>query len=115
MKQRVVWTWTLILLSLVPMVASAQQAFDVAAATDAYMGQLSSEQKARSDAYFEGGYWLMLWGFLYGAIELWLLLRLGVSARMRDLAAGLTSRKPLRTAFYAVQFLLLTAVLESSP
>jgi len=24
-------------------------------------------EKARSDAYFEGGYWLTLWDFLYGA------------------------------------------------
>ncbi len=110
MKHRVVWA--LILLSLAPLAASAQEPFDVAAATDAYLSQLSPEQKASSDAYFEGGYWLILWVFLYGAVEMWLLLGLGWSARMRDLAERVTSKAPLRTALYAVQFVLLTAVLD---
>ena len=110
MKLRLVLV--LILLSLASLAASAQESFDVAAATDAYLSQLTPEQKASSDAYFEGGYWLLLWVFLYGAVEMWLLLGLGWSARMRDLAERLTSKAPLQTALYAVQFLLLTAVLE---
>jgi len=109
-KQRLVWA--LILLSLVPFAASAQELFDVAAATDAYLSQLTPEQEASSDAYFEGGYWLILWVFLYGAVEMWLLLGLGWSARMRDLAERITSKTPLRTGLYAIQFVLLTAVLE---
>ena len=32
--------------------------FDVDRATDAYLNLLSPEQRAQSDAYFEGGYWL---------------------------------------------------------
>ena len=39
---------------------------DPEAATQAYMARLSPQAKARSDAYFEGGYWLQLWGFLFG-------------------------------------------------
>ena len=38
--------------------------FDVEAATNAYMAELSPAQRARSDAYFEGGYWLILWDLL---------------------------------------------------
>lgn len=110
MKQRLVWA--LVLLPLVSLAANAQEPFDVAAATDAYMSQLTPEEKASSDAYFEGGYWLILWVFLYGAVEMWLLLGLGWSARMRDLAERITSKSPLRTALYALQFLLLTAVIE---
>ncbi len=110
MKHRLVWA--LIILSLVPLAASAQEPFDVNAATDAYLSQMTPEQKARSDAYFEGGYWLLFWGFLYGAVEMWLLLGLGFSARMRDLAERISTRVPLQTALYAVQFVLLTAVLE---
>ncbi len=109
-KQRLVWA--LILVALLPLAASAQEPFDIATATDAYLSQLTPEQKANSDAYFEGGYWLILWGFLYGAVEMWLLLGLGWSARMRDLAEKITSKTPLRTALYALQFVLLTAVLD---
>jgi STE24 endopeptidase len=104
--------WALVLLSLVPLVASAQEAFDVEAATEAYLSQLTPEQKTSSDAYFEGGYWLILWVFLYGAVQMWLLLALGWSAHMRDFAERITSKTPLRTALYAVQFILLTAVLD---
>jgi STE24 endopeptidase len=51
---------------LPPATASAGPSFDPVAATDAYLARLSPEQRQRSDAYFEGGYWLQLWGFLYG-------------------------------------------------
>ena len=40
--------------------------FGVDKATQAYLALLSPEQRRQSDAYFEGGYWLQLWGFLYG-------------------------------------------------
>ena len=57
--------------------------FDVDKATEAYLALLSPEQRKLSDAYFEGGYWLKLWGFLYGiAVSAFLLLS-GVSVRMR--------------------------------
>ena len=32
----------------------------VEAATQAYLDTVPDEQRARSDAYFEGGYWLIL-------------------------------------------------------
>jgi STE24 endopeptidase len=85
--------------------------FDVGAATQAYMARLSPEQRARSDAYFEGGYWLLLWGFLYGIGVAWLLLGTGLSVRMRNLAERLTKRLPLQTALYAAQYVVVTAIL----
>jgi len=88
-----------------------EQPFDVEAATQAYLARLSPEDRARSDAYFEGGYWLLLWGFLYGLGVAWFLLGTGLSVRMRNLAERLTKRLPLQTALYAGQYLLATAVL----
>jgi STE24 endopeptidase len=70
--------------------AAPQGAFDPVAATDAYMARLSPEKRARSDAYFEGGYWLTLWSFLYGLGVAGLLLGSRLSARMRDLAGRAT-------------------------
>ena len=42
--------------------ALAQPAFDAEAATQTYMATLSDAARARSDAYIEGGYWLLLGG-----------------------------------------------------
>ena len=44
--------------------ATAAQPFDVKAAVDAYLASVPAAQRARSNAYFEGGYWLLLWDFL---------------------------------------------------
>lgn len=93
-----------------PHVADAP--FDVEAATEAYMAQLSPEARARSDAYFEGGYWLLLWGFLYGLGVAWLLLGTRLSARMRDLAERLTRFGWLQTGIYAVEYIVLASVLS---
>src|SRR6266849_9674705 len=87
------------------------QPFDVKAAVDEYLAKVPREQRARSDAYFEGGYWLILWDFLSAAVVLWLLLRLRWSARMRDFAERITRFRPLQSALYWFQFLIVTSLL----
>lgn len=91
--------------------APAAGSFDVAAATEAYMARQTAEQKSRSDAYFVGGYWLQLWGFLFGAGVAWLLLGTRLSARMRDLSARITRFPTLQSALYWVQYLVITSVI----
>ena len=44
--------------------ASSAPAFDVNAAVEAYLAKMPPARRARSNAYFEGGYWLLLWDFL---------------------------------------------------
>ncbi|HVR95956.1 MAG TPA: M48 family metallopeptidase [Thermoanaerobaculia bacterium] len=95
----------------VPEAARASDHFDAAAATEAYLAQIPPAAKARSDAYFEGGYWLILWDFLYGIAVSFLLLSSRLSARMRGIAEALTSLRPLQTLAYWVQYLLVTSVL----
>jgi len=90
---------------------SAPAHFDPQAATEAYLARMTPEQRARSDAYFEGGYWLLLWDFLYGLGVAWLLLGSRLSARMRDFAERVTSLRWLQTLLYAVQYILVTFVL----
>jgi STE24 endopeptidase len=91
--------------------AAAGPAFDVNAAVEAYLAKMPPAQRARSDAYFEGGYWLMLWDFLYTLVVMWLLLRLRWSARMRDLAVRITRFRPLQTVIYWVLFFVVVSVL----
>jgi STE24 endopeptidase len=95
----------------VPAAAQPSDHFDVNAATDAYMDLMPASAKARSDAYFEGGYWLILWDFLLGAVIALLLLNMGWSAWMRNLAERLTKWKWLQTFIYWVQYLILTSIL----
>ncbi len=90
---------------------SAASQFDVKAAVDAYLAKMPPDQRARSDAYFEGGYWLILWDFLSSAFVLWLMLHFRWSAKMRNLAERITRFRPLQTVLYWVQFILIFSVL----
>jgi STE24 endopeptidase len=96
----------------VPAAATAGPDFDVERATEAYLNLLSLEQRAQSDAYFEGGYWLQLWQLLYGLGASVLLLATGWSRRMRDRAQRISARPWLSTALYAAMFLLATQVIS---
>lgn len=95
----------------VPAEAQASPHFDATAATNAYLAQIPADKTARSDAYFEGGYWITLWDFLYGAVVALLLLNLRWSARMRDMAERVTRFKPVHTFVYWLQYLVLTTFL----
>jgi len=95
----------------VPPEAQATPHFDAAAATNAYLAQIPADKTARSDAYFEGGYWMILWDFLYGVAVALLLLNLRWSARVRDLAERVTRFKPVHTFVYWMQYLVLTTIL----
>jgi STE24 endopeptidase len=79
---------------VVPEGARATPDFDVDRATEAYMGLLSAEQRARSDVYFEGGYWLDLlgWAWTLGVAALLL-----AGGRMRRLADAVRGRIRNRT------------------
>ena len=93
-----------------PSGAAASAHFDADAATAAYLATMTPSARARSDAYFEGGYWLVLWDFLFGLLLAWALLGWRFSARMRDLAARLTRFRWAQNALYAIQYFILTTV-----
>lgn len=93
----------------IPPAAQARDHFDAVAATEAYLATVPPEKRARSDAYFEGGYWLILWDVLAAVSVYALVLGWGWSARMRDIAARMTRFKALQTSLYWVQFLVLTS------
>jgi STE24 endopeptidase len=95
----------------VPAAAQPSNHFDVEAATDAYLSEIPQNARGKSDAYFEGGYWLILWDFLCGAVLYILLLQLCWSARMRDFAERITRFKPLQTLMYWIEFLIITTIL----
>ena len=95
----------------IPEAARPGPDFNADRATDAYVNLLSPEQRAQSDAYFEGGYWLQLWDLLYGLAVAWILLRSGLSRKMRDIGRRMSKRPSLVTMIYVVQWLLIGSLL----
>ena len=84
---------------------------DPAAATRAWLDSVPADKRAKSDAYFEGGYWLILWNFLLAAAISIFLLASRLSARLRDFAERRTRFKALQVAIYAVAYFFVTSVL----
>ena len=76
------------------------------AATQAYMDRLPAEVVARSDAYFEGGYWLQLLDFALGLGLAALLLQGRRAARLRDWAQGIGRKPLLRDALFGAAYAL---------
>ena len=92
-------------------ITSTSEHFDPVAATNAYLAKVPPDKKAKSDAYFEGGYWLILWDFLASSFVFILLLATGWSACMRDWAERVTRFRPIHTFIYWAEFLVFTSVL----
>jgi STE24 endopeptidase len=84
---------------------------DPATATRAWLDTVPADKRAKSDAYFEGGYWLILWDFLLAAAILIFLLASRISARLRDFAERTTRFTTLQVILYAIPFVLLTTLL----
>lgn len=57
---------------------------DPDAATQAWLNSVPQDKREKSDAYFEGGYWLLLWDYLVAAGISIFLLSSRISARLRD-------------------------------
>src|SRR6266478_8080360 len=95
-----------------PARTQAPASFDPAEATKAWLDTVPAEKRAKSDAYFEGGYWLILWNFLAGAAIAIFLLASKSSARLRDFAERATNSKSIQVAIYAVGYVLIVAVLS---
>jgi STE24 endopeptidase len=85
---------------------------DPAAATQAWLDSVPQDKREKSDAYFEGGYWLILWNYLVAAGISILLLSSGISARLRDFSEWLTRYKALQVVCYSIAYLLLVYVLS---
>ncbi len=96
---------------VVPAVARASPHFNVETATDAWLATVPAASKTRSDAYFEGGYWLLLWDFLCTVLVMVILLETGWSWRMRAAAERITRWRPLQSFLYWIEFAVITSVL----
>src|SRR5438552_1449801 len=88
---------------------------DPAAATQAWLATVPRNEREKSDAYFEGRYWLILWNFLLAAAISIFLLTSRISARLRDFAERVCRgswQLPLQVILYAIPYFLIVAALS---
>jgi STE24 endopeptidase len=89
-------------------------AFDPEAATQTYLATLKGAARAKSDAYFEGGYWLILWGAVVNVLIDWIILRTGWSARFRDWSERVTKYRFLGAMLWTLPYILVSTILGAA-
>lgn len=86
--------------------AAAATAFDPEAATQVYLATLKGAARAKSNAYFEGGYWLILWGALIAIASELVQLHFGLARRWRDWAERIAPRW-LAPALFTIPYVVV--------
>jgi len=84
---------------------------DAALATQAYLARVSPEFRARSDAYYDGQHWLMLWQVLYGLAIAWLLLAQGRWAKVNLWTQKVAKHRFVSTAIAGAAYVATTWLL----
>jgi STE24 endopeptidase len=90
-------------------VMNATPSFDAAQATEKYLARVSGPARARSNAYFQGGYGLQLVDLVYALGVAGLLLWLGISARIQDWAEERSPRRPFQVILYTAAIIPIVA------
>ncbi len=96
---------------IVPAAAKPGPDFEVEHATQAYVELLNAEQRAKSDAYFEGGYWIGLWQALIGVAAAALLLFSGASRTLWAWAQRVGRWRFVHTMIYSALYVLTMTLL----
>ena len=86
-------------------------AFDPVAETEKLLATLPAAARAKSDAYFEGGYWLQVWDLAVTLVVLWGLLKFGVTVRLRHLAERFSKNRFLQGMLFIALFTIVVTVL----
>lgn len=89
---------------ILPPEAQWHPGFDPAAATEAYLDTFPAAERAASDAYFEGGYWIELWGTLLAVAVFALFLQSGFARGLRNAMERRTRSPFLQTWLFAIVF-----------
>ena len=104
--------WLSLLLGFVTVVHAAAPAFDPVAETEKLLNTMSPEARAKSDAYFEGGYVIQVWSLLLGLAITWLLLKFHVTVKLRDIAERFFKARYLQGVLFIALFAVVSAILD---
>jgi len=91
---------------IVQPVSQAASRFDAEKATATLINTIPLAVRNKANSYWEGGYWLLLWNFLYAAFIAWLFLFGGLSAYIKKLADKTTKRNRSNLIYISLYFLL---------
>lgn len=86
------------------------EVFNPATAAQDYLDQLTTDQKERSDAYFEGSYWISLWNILIEVLVAWIFLSLGLSKWIKRIATK-AKKVNIQNLIYISLYLLFVFLL----
>lgn len=84
--------------------------FDPEKATNEYLARVKGPARARSDAYFEGGYTLQIVDIIYAIAFMAALLWSGISARIRNYTQRLTPSRFWQVILYFIGFFVLVVI-----
>jgi STE24 endopeptidase len=90
------------------------QPFDPAAAAHAYVAVMTPAQMAKAVAYTHGREWMRLWGWLVSLVVAWLIVRAGVTVKIRDMLDR-DRRRPFLSSLAIIPVYILIASLLSLP
>ncbi|HLP26950.1 MAG TPA: M48 family metallopeptidase [Acidobacteriota bacterium] len=91
---------------------AAVPAFDPVAETEKIVAQLPADARAKSDAYFEGGYWITLWDVVVTLGLTALLYRLGIYTRLRTAAERVTRSRVVHGLVFLTLLVLVSWVVD---
>ena len=104
---RVAFWLFLLIVGLAAAQSATAAGFDPSAETEKLLATLPAEARAKSDAYFEGGYWLQLWNLVLALALAWAVLRFGVAQKIRDFAEKKFQRRFAQGWLFLVVFSLV--------
>jgi STE24 endopeptidase len=107
-----VFPWLLLLLGLAVIGHAAPPVFDPVRETEALLNTLPAEARARSDAYFEGGYIIQVWNLGFTLIILWALLHFGVTVKLRNLAERWFKSRYLQGVLFIALLIVVSTILN---
>ena len=90
--------------------SSSQSNSNTQAQTDQYT--LSHERYEKAVSYSRAGYTLYFISYFIGTLVLWLLLRLGVAAKFRDMAESASGNKWIQGLIFIPLFILTTDIFD---
>ena len=99
------------MMELAGLSGAAAPGFDADSAVSAYLATLDGAARERSDAYFEGGYWLILSNAVVGLIAAFILLQSGFARKIRDKAEAWMPLRWLAIPLFVIAWSLATSVL----
>ncbi len=92
--------------------AAAASGFDPVAETEKLLATLPADARAKSDAYFEGGYVLQVWNLGLSLTISWLLLKFGVTQKLRNIAESKFKNRFVQGMLFIALFTVVMAIID---